>query len=229
MGVVNSQQEFWHSFFQQLGVEPRLSTAYHLETDGQTERVNSILNQYLRVYCNFLQDNWVQLLPLAEFAYNNAVHSATMVSPFMANYGINPGTILSTSKSLTDIPNELSDSMKRVDEFLRGNLEVAREAMKSHADKHRSESPKYEVGDKVLLSLNNIKTRRPKTKWSDKQTGPFTIIKEAHKNSDLYVLDLPKSWNVFPIFHTSRLTPYRANQFANCVQEPLAPVVIDGD
>ena len=119
--------------------------------------------------------------------------------------------------------------MKRVDEFLRRNLEVAREAMKRHADKHRSESPKYKVGDKVLLSLNNIKTRRPKTKWSDKRTGPFTIIKEAHKNSDSYVLDLPKSWNVFPIFHMSLLTPYRANQFADRVQEPPAPVVIDGD
>jgi len=79
---------FWSSFFKQLGVEPRLSTAFHPESDGQTERVNSILNQYLRVYCNFLQDNWVQLLPLAEFAYNNAVQSATMMTPFMANYGL---------------------------------------------------------------------------------------------------------------------------------------------
>lgn len=113
-----------------------MSTAYHPETDGQTERVNSVLNQYLRVYCNFLQDNWVQLLPLAEFAYNNSIHSATMVTPFMANYGINPGTILSRSVSLTDVPNELSERMKSIDEFLRGNLEYARKMMKHYANQH---------------------------------------------------------------------------------------------
>ena len=220
---------FWSSFFKQLGVEPRLSTAFHPESDSQTERVNSILNQYLRVYCNFLQDNWVQLLPLAEFAYNNAVQSATMVTPFMANYGLNPSTDLSKATSLTDEPNELSDKLKSIDEFLRGNLEHARATMKRYADVHRSESPKYHPGDKVLLSLSNIKTRRPKTKWSDKRTGPFVIIKEAHKNSDLYVLDLPPSWNVFPVFHTSLLTPYHDNNFDDRVQPPPPPVVVDGD
>ena len=101
-----------------------MSTAYHPETDGQTERVNSVLNQYLRVYCNFLQDNWVQLLPLAEFAYNNSVHSATMVTPFMANYGMNPATDYTKGTSLTDVPNELSERMKKLDAFLRTNLEV---------------------------------------------------------------------------------------------------------
>lgn len=71
--------DFWDSFLKQLGIKPTLSTAYHPETDAQTERINSILNQSLCVYCNFLQDNWVQLLPLAEFAYNNSIHSATGV------------------------------------------------------------------------------------------------------------------------------------------------------
>ncbi|RZK29127.1 MAG: transposase, partial [Hymenobacter sp.] len=152
------KSEFWSSFFNKLGVNIRMSTAYHPETDGQTERVNSVLNQYLRVYCNLLQDNWVQLLPLAEFAYNNSVHSATMVTPFMANYGINPATDLSKSVSLTDVPNELSERMKCIDEFLRGNLEHARATMKHYADRHREESIKYRPGDKVLLSLQNIKT-----------------------------------------------------------------------
>ena len=66
-------------------------------------------------------------------------------------------------------------------------------------------------------------------KWSDKRTGPFTIIKEAHKNSDSYVLDLPTSWNVFPVFHTSLLTPYNANKMEGRVQPPPPPVVVDGD
>ena len=97
-------------------MEPKLSTSFHPQTDGQTERINSVLNQYLQIYCNFLQDSWVQLLPLAEFAYNNSVHSATMVTPFMANYGINPGTVLSKSTLLTDVPNKLSERMKSIDD-----------------------------------------------------------------------------------------------------------------
>jgi hypothetical protein len=220
---------FWVSFLKQLNVEPCMSTAYHPETDGQTERVNSILNQYLRVYCNFLQDNWVQLLPLAEFAYNNSVHSATLTTPFMANYGVNPASGFSQTSTLTDEPNELSDLMKKLDEFLQGNLEHARAEMKKYADRHRQDAIKYKSGDKVLLSLENMKTRRPKAKWSDKRTGPYTIVKEAHPGSESYVLDLPKSWNVYPVFHTSLLTPYRENNIDGRDQVHPPPVIIDGD
>ena len=66
------------------------TSGYHPEGDGQTERTNQTLEQILRVYCNYQQDNWSELLPLAEFAYNNAPHSSTGVSPFFANKGFNP-------------------------------------------------------------------------------------------------------------------------------------------
>jgi len=71
---------FWRSLCQLLGIKSNLSTAYHPETDGKTECVNQILEQYLQVYVNYQQDDWVNLLPLAEFAYNNTSHSATMVT-----------------------------------------------------------------------------------------------------------------------------------------------------
>ena len=123
--------KFWKTFWTTLQTKPSMSTAYHPQTDGQTERVNSILNQYLRVYTNFMQDNWVQLLPFAEFTYNNAVHSATMVTPFMANYGVNPRfKPLTSATALTDDPNKLSVRLKAVHEFLSSNLEHARETMK---------------------------------------------------------------------------------------------------
>ena len=76
---------FWWSLCQLLDIKANLSTAYHPETDGQTERVNQILEQYLWVYINYHQDDWVNLLPLAKFAYNNTLHSVTMVTPFFAN------------------------------------------------------------------------------------------------------------------------------------------------
>src|SRR5882724_8038857 len=69
---------FWQSLCLLLGIKANVSTAYHSETNRQTKRVNQILEQYLRVYINYQQDDWVNLLPLAEFAYNNTLHSATM-------------------------------------------------------------------------------------------------------------------------------------------------------
>jgi len=166
---------------------------------------------------------------MAEFAYNNAVHSATMVTPFMANYGMNPRADLSSATTLTDEPNELSDRMRMIDEFLTTNLNYARDVMKRYADRTREPAVKYKPGDMVLLSMQNIKSRRPKAKWTDKRTGPYTIVKEAHEGSESYVLDLPTTWNVYPVFHTSLLTPYKMNTLDNRVQPPPPPVIIDGD
>ena len=78
---------FWVLLCTLLGIQSNLSTAYHPETDGQTERTNQILEQYLRMYINYEQDDWATLLPYAKFAYNNTPQSATGVSPFFANKG----------------------------------------------------------------------------------------------------------------------------------------------
>jgi hypothetical protein len=82
--------DFWTNYWKQLGVTATLSSSYHPETDGQSERLNGILNQYLRVFTSYMQDNWVDLLPTAEFTHNNSIHSATGVSPFYANTGQHP-------------------------------------------------------------------------------------------------------------------------------------------
>ena len=83
--------EFVSNFFRSLGtaLDMRLhfTSGYHPKGDGQTERMNQTLEQYLRVYCNYQQDNWSELLPLMEFAYNNALSATTSVSPFFANKG----------------------------------------------------------------------------------------------------------------------------------------------
>jgi hypothetical protein len=73
-----------------LKIEPQLSTAFYLETDGQIEWVNAIMEQYHRAYVNYQQDDWVQFLPMAEFAANNHISETTGISPFFTNYGLNP-------------------------------------------------------------------------------------------------------------------------------------------
>ena len=82
--------QFWRSLCRLLDIKANLSTAYHPETDGQTERVNQILEQYLHIFVNYQQDDWEHLLPLAEFAYNNTQHSATSVTLFFTNKGFHP-------------------------------------------------------------------------------------------------------------------------------------------
>ena len=79
--------DFWKRLCQHLGIESRLSTAYHPQTDGQTERTNAVMEQYLRAYVNYQQDNWVDFLPMAEFAANNHVSDTTKTTPFQANSG----------------------------------------------------------------------------------------------------------------------------------------------
>ncbi|MBW0584252.1 hypothetical protein O181_123967 [Austropuccinia psidii MF-1] len=81
---------FWTHLCQQLKISRDLSTAFHSETDGQTERVNQILEQYLWMYVSYHQDDWYTWLSLAEFSYNNAEHSSTKQSPFFTIYGRNP-------------------------------------------------------------------------------------------------------------------------------------------
>jgi len=82
--------DLWKETTKQLGIERRLSTAFHPQTDGQKERTNSTLEQYLRAYVNYQQDNWKELLPMAEFAYNNGYQESIKHTPFFANYGVNP-------------------------------------------------------------------------------------------------------------------------------------------
>jgi len=81
---------FWKHLCHSLKIEPRLSTAFHPQTDGQTERINAVVEQHLRAYVSYLQDDWVEYLFLAEFAGNNQVSETTTVSPFFANLGYHP-------------------------------------------------------------------------------------------------------------------------------------------
>jgi len=84
--------EFWESLCKALGIKLRMSMAYHPQRDGQTERTNQVLEGYLRNLSNYDQNDWYQLLPLAEYAYNNSKASAHTLTPFFANYGFHPQT-----------------------------------------------------------------------------------------------------------------------------------------
>ncbi|PRP85645.1 retrotransposon nucleocapsid protein [Planoprotostelium fungivorum] len=211
---VQFSSQFWSHFWKALKLTPVLSTLYHPETDGQSERTNSVLNQYIRAFCDYHQDDWYILLATGEFAYNNTKHSSIQCTPFFANTGLNPRFTEAASKSISDNPNELAERLQDAESFARSQLHAA---------------TKYKPGDQVLLSSENIKTTRPKVKWSDKRLGPYTIIKEVYPNSDSYKLKLPDGMKIHPVFHTSLLTPYYANSFNGRKDPPPQPVMIENN
>jgi len=88
----------------QLGVERNPLTAYHPQTDSQTKRVNQGLEQYLRLYCNYRQNDWAEWLSIAEFSYNNWIHSSTGRSPFLINSGHHPNIGQDIGKTTEDFP-----------------------------------------------------------------------------------------------------------------------------
>ena len=199
---------FWKSLFEILKVDIRLSSAFHPQTDGQTERVNQILEQYLRCTINYQQDDWTSYLLLAEFAYNNTTHASTQQTPFYSNYGHHPKLdMLQPSRSENPAVEEFATRMAELQATMKSHLEKAQKRYKVAADALRKEQPSFQVGDKVWLLRRNIKTNRPCDKLDYRRLGPFTIQKQI--NPVAYRLELPASMKVHPVFHASLLKAHK--------------------
>ena len=154
--------KFWSSLCYHLKIKQKLSTAFHPQTDGQTERQNQTLEQYLRIYVNYQQDNWAELLPLAEFAYNNSHHSSLGASPFYALMGLDPvfNTYNGEPPINTPAATERVLALQSLRKELEINLEKARKQQARYYDTKRK--PKaYKKGDLVWINAKNIQTLRP--------------------------------------------------------------------
>lgn len=121
--------KFWKELSKHLGIKARMSTAYHPETDGQTERFNAVMEQYLRSYVSYQQDDWTKWLPMAEFAANNHMSASTQATPFMSNYGFHPRFTV-TIKPYPKTPpshdaKEFALRMRDIHDFLRTNIRSA--------------------------------------------------------------------------------------------------------
>jgi len=211
----------WKEFLKFSGIRSRMSTAFHPQMDGQTKRLNQIIEAYLRSFVCHERVNWVSLLPMAEFAYNNSVTSATGMSPFYANYGFHQ---MATNPTAANILNAASKVytywMQTVHAQARKRLESAQERMHRYAEPSRKEAPAYQVGDLVMLNGRNIQTHRPSRKLDHKNHGPFqveTII------SPLAVrLTLPRKWKIHPVFHVLLIEPFGTGR----LQDQLDPAKV---
>ena len=221
------RSNFWRSLLDKFQVKTKLSSAFHPQTDGQTERVNQILEQYLRGYICFSQDNWSYLLPFAEFAYNNSVSSSTSFSPFYANYGFHPKMdFIQQDLSSTPVP-AVFDHLKAISSLrvaLHSELQSAQARMKVNADKLRKDHSFY-VNDYVWLLNKNIRTARPSLKLDHKRLGPFKIIEQI--NPVTFRLDLPIKYKIWNAFHVSLLEPVSAAFLASYSPTP-PPILVEG-
>ncbi|MBW0513055.1 hypothetical protein O181_052770 [Austropuccinia psidii MF-1] len=215
---------FWTNLCQQLKISRDLSTAYYPETDGHTERVNQILEQYLWMCVSYHQDDWNTWLPLAEFAYNNSDHSSTKQSPFFTVYGRDPQF---DSVHITQYTpaGELSTKIQSVQQDVKRELEVAINRFKRYADKSRASPPVFILGYMVILSSKNIKSTTPTKKLSERWLGPDPIWKKVCTHA--YHLKLPTQWkSIYPVFQISLLEPVKTSTIPNRHQGPPPPIII---
>ena len=137
-----------------LGIESKLSTAFHSQTNGQMERINQELEQYLRIFIDHKQEQWPNWLGTVEFSYNNKAHSSTKMSPFKANYGQDPRIGFEMrKKGKYERAHKFVEKIKGIQEEAKAALGRAQEEMKKYADKKRAEMEEYKVGDLVVLSM----------------------------------------------------------------------------
>jgi len=217
--------DLWKETTKLLGIERRLSTAFHPQTDGQTERTNATLEQYLRAYSNYQQDNWCELLPTAEFAYNNGYQETIKHTPFFANYGTNPeyqaiGHLMGGNIT----PHE---EMSLLHDVLRAEMGEAQLRQKEYYDQHRKPDPNLKSGDMVWFLTRNVRTTRPCKKLDYKKIGPFKIL--AKIGSSAYKLDLPDTMKIHNTIHISLLEPYEDNKLPSQREEPPPPIIIEGE
>ena len=208
-----------------LGVDLSLSTAYHPRTDGQTERLNQILEQYLRCYVNYLQDNWLELLHFAEFAYNNAEHSQTKMTPFYACTGQHPRALLVGSEEIKT-PNaaEWVKDVEEIQEELRKNLLVAQQRAQRGFNRRVQAGPDFRVGDLVLLNARNINTKRESKKLDNLYRGPCKILQSVGPNAYKLELSPQLAGKMHNVFHVSLLEPYIENSIPERETPPPPPV-----
>ena len=190
-----------------LGIQTKLLTAYHSQTNRQTERINQELEQYLRVFIDHRQEQWSDWLGTAEFAYNNKIHSTTKILPFKVNYGQNPRIgFEGRRKGKYEAAGKFVEKMKKIQEKAKAMLGKVQEEIKKFTNKKRGEGEEYKVGDLVLLSMKDLKWQmkgRRSKKLTEHFVGPYKV--KGIVSSNAIELELLKFIKIHPVVNVSRV------------------------
>ena len=204
-----------------------MSTAYHPQTDGQSERWNQEIEAYLRIFCSQHRDDWTKWLPLAEFAFNSHVHSSTGYSPFFLTYGYEPQFHIPVIQ--TDVPtaDERRENLRRAREDATAALRLSAERMKEYYDRHAREAPVFKEGQKVWLNTKNFHVPGVSRKLVDRYAGPNPVKRRIGNLT--YELTLPKDLRIHPVFHVSLLLPHKQSSLPDRHPPEPAPIEVEGE
>lgn len=226
---------FWRELTRLMGTKLSMSTAYHPQSDGQTENTNKNLEQMLRAYVNLHQNDWDDLLPMMEFAVNDTKQASTGFSPFFLNYGRHPtvpACLLRVPESSVPSVEDFLANHAAVLEKAKESLRAAQERQRLYANKHRR-LEKFQVGDMVLLNAKNLSianiNNRPSSKLETKFIGPFPVV--AVVNDNAYKLKLPDHMRCHDTFNVDLLKRHIPPDPRFGEREPSAPapVLVDGE
>jgi len=213
-----------------LGIQTKLSMAYHPQTDRQMERINQELEQYLRVFIDHRQEQWLDWLETVEFAYNNKIHTVTKISPFKANYGQDPRMgFEGRRKGKYEVAGKFMERMKKIQEEAKAALGKAQEEIKKFANRRRKKEEEYRVGNLVLLSTKDLKWQmkgRRSEKLTEYFVGPYKV--KGIISSNAIELELPKSIRIHPVVNVSRVRLYKL-QVKGQKKTPPKLVIIKGE
>jgi len=202
-----------------LGIQTKLSTAYYPQMDRQTERINQELEQYLRVFIDHRQEQWLDWLDMAEFMYNNKIYTATKTSLFKANYGQDPRM---------EFERRRKRKYKAAEKFVE-KIKKIQEEMKKFGDRRQGKGEEYKVGDLVLLSTKDLKWQmkeRRLEKLTECFVGPYKV--KGIVSSNTIELELPNSIKIYPVVNVSRVRLYKS-QIKGQKKIPPKLVIIEGE
>lgn len=226
---------FWDQFCQNIGVKIKLSTAEQPQTDGQTEIVNQYIDQRLRPFVNYYQDDWDEMLPIVDFAQASLPHEATGQSAFQTEMAFEPrtsfdwkpitNTVLASEKLNRQEANAWTKRIHDAWKLARANMAKAQERYMKQANKHRREVD-FKPKDKVWVTAKTWRTERPSKKLDYQQAGPYEVLERVGHS---YRIDLPPGIQVHDVIHASKLRKDPNDPLPGQHAEEGLPIVVDGD
>jgi transposase InsO family protein len=223
----------WERLCEILKIKRRLSTAFHPQTDGSTERMNSVLEAYIRAFVNWAQDNWALLCPMAQIAINGRDATSTGVAPFFLQHGYNVDPLqlelpsgadyrkfTAEQRSDRERAEAIAAKFRDVFDLVQASMAEAQQEQERQANKNRKEARNYRVGDKVWLRIDKQYSTGRQSRKLDWKNAKYTVLEVIDSHS--VKLDTPPGHH--PVFHVDRLRLASTDPLPSQVQDDYQPL-----